>query len=363
MIETDEIKIGLTLSGGGVRASVFHLGVFKKLAEEGMLDKIKMLSTVSGGTLVTGLIYHTNNYRWPTSEELTTKCIPEIKRLLTKRNLQLNAILRTIFWPFPYFGKGRASIVSSSIKYCWGIKTKLNTIAEENPRWNINATTMESGKSWRFIPNKRMGDYVLNYVSKPDIDLSLAMCCSAAVPYLIGPLKLKTKNYTWFEFDKQQKEVPYKQTIKKLNIWDGGAYDNLGIEALVKFNNGAIYRDEINYLVVSDAAMGITTRDRKLVDPMRLIDVTMDQVRALRARVLMDHFKNTNNSGIYLRIGDDLNYIRKALGKTDNINSSLTADRIKQLKNYPTTLWKMKEKDFDELMHHGWEIASASINK
>jgi predicted acylesterase/phospholipase RssA len=42
--------IGLTLSGGGYRAAAFHLGVIDYLKHLKMLDRVKMLSTVSGGT-------------------------------------------------------------------------------------------------------------------------------------------------------------------------------------------------------------------------------------------------------------------------------------------------------------------------
>ncbi len=363
-MEKKEIKIGITLSGGGVRAAVFHLGVLSRLADDNLLESIKMLSTVSGGTLLTGLIYHSNENSWPTSEEFKAKCVPYVKKCLTERNLQLNAILRIIFWPYPHWGRGRASIISSSIKFCWKIKSKLNAI-KENPRWNINATTIESGKSWRFIPNIRMGDYILNYVEKPNIDLSQAMCSSAAVPFMIGPLKLKTKKFQWFKYDANGDKVPVEPKFKKLNIWDGGAYDNLGIEPLLKYKNGLQYRDEINFLIVSDAALGINTEKRKWFNPMRLIDVTMDQVRALRSRALWDHFKNNKGSGVYIRIGETVENIFKAWNIENNSNPNMTyslpQERISELKNYPTTLWKMKKNDFDDLFKHGREVASISL--
>jgi hypothetical protein len=45
-------KIGLALSGGGFRAAAFHLGVLKRLRELGLLDRVAVLSTVSGGSIV-----------------------------------------------------------------------------------------------------------------------------------------------------------------------------------------------------------------------------------------------------------------------------------------------------------------------
>ena len=50
-------KIGLALSGGGFRASVFHIGVLTFLAEKKQLENISYISTVSGGSLLIGLIY------------------------------------------------------------------------------------------------------------------------------------------------------------------------------------------------------------------------------------------------------------------------------------------------------------------
>jgi NTE family protein len=361
-LKTD-LKIGITLSGGGVRAAAFHLGVLKRLADENLLEKIEMLSTVSGGSLVTGMVYHANDNKWPNSEEFNIKCFPYVKKCLTVKNLQQHAILSMLLCPITLVFKGRASVISNSIRNCWGIKSKLNDISW-HPRWNINATTIESGKSWRFIPNSRMGDYILNYVSTPDIKLADALCSSAAVPILIGPYILKTKKYKWFKYDANKKKVDVKPHFKKLHIWDGGAYDNLGIEPLLKYQNGLHYRDEINFVMTSDAALAIDTRERSIIRPMRLIDVTMDQVRSLRARALWDHFQNNKNSGVYFKLGDTVESIKNEFesGATNmDAKTTLSNDRVHELERYPTTLCRMKVKDFDDLVTHGWEVANTTL--
>jgi predicted patatin/cPLA2 family phospholipase len=53
-------RIGLALSGGGVRAAVFHLGVLKRVAAENLLEEVSAVSTVSGGSLITAAMS-----RWP----------------------------------------------------------------------------------------------------------------------------------------------------------------------------------------------------------------------------------------------------------------------------------------------------------
>lgn len=45
-------KVGLALSGGGFRASLYHLGVLARLAEVDALRSVEVLSTVSGGSIV-----------------------------------------------------------------------------------------------------------------------------------------------------------------------------------------------------------------------------------------------------------------------------------------------------------------------
>jgi NTE family protein len=72
-------NIGLALSGGGIRAMVFHLGLFKWLAENRLLEQIKRVSTVSGASLCVGMIYAHNDLKWPTNEEFLTTVLPSIK--------------------------------------------------------------------------------------------------------------------------------------------------------------------------------------------------------------------------------------------------------------------------------------------
>src|SRR5687767_13049245 len=51
-------KVGLALSGGGYRATAFHLGTLKALHEMDLLGKVDVISTISGGS-ITGACYCT----------------------------------------------------------------------------------------------------------------------------------------------------------------------------------------------------------------------------------------------------------------------------------------------------------------
>lgn len=49
--------VGLALSGGGFRASLFHIGVLARLAERDVLRRVEVLSCVSGGSIVGAFYY------------------------------------------------------------------------------------------------------------------------------------------------------------------------------------------------------------------------------------------------------------------------------------------------------------------
>ena len=63
---------GLALSGGGFRATAFHLGVLRRMRELGCLQKIDVVSTVSGGSIAGAAWVHwqwTHRYQPDTDED------------------------------------------------------------------------------------------------------------------------------------------------------------------------------------------------------------------------------------------------------------------------------------------------------
>ena len=52
-------KIGIALSGGGYRAAAYHIGTLRALHRLAVLDKIDVISSVSGGS-ITAAFYALN---------------------------------------------------------------------------------------------------------------------------------------------------------------------------------------------------------------------------------------------------------------------------------------------------------------
>src|SRR3954464_15860941 len=58
--------VALCLSGGGYRATLFHLGAVRRLNELGVLSKLKTITSVSGGSILNGMLA-AHLTPWPTS--------------------------------------------------------------------------------------------------------------------------------------------------------------------------------------------------------------------------------------------------------------------------------------------------------
>ena len=355
------MKIGLALSGGGIRATVFHLGILARFASQSLLENITFLSTVSGGSLAIALVWVTSDRSWPTSEKFLKQCVPNTRKLTTERDLQSAYISQTLLSPWRLV-HGRASVLGRVLHGTWGLQDKLSELPD-NPRWIINATCYETGKNWRFM-RKRMGDYVAGYVISPRLSVAEAVAASAAVPALIGSLALRTDAYNWQKFDRAGKAIPHEIEFSTLHLWDGGVYDNLGVEALFKPAGG--YREGLDFLVISDASSPLGTQDRGPLAPLRLLRIATDQVRSLRSRTLVAHLQENRGSGVYLKIGNTEERIyqeaARPLPANWSASDTLKLREVEIAAKMNTTLRRISNTEFDLLYHHGYQVADATLS-
>ena len=107
-------KFGLALSGGGFRASLFHIGVLASLAEHDVLRHVEVLSCVSGGSII-GAQYYLELRKLlqskPNDKIEADDYVTIVRRLEDKflsgvqRNIRMRVLaewttnLKMIFWP------------------------------------------------------------------------------------------------------------------------------------------------------------------------------------------------------------------------------------------------------------------------
>ena len=355
------MRIGLALSGGGIRATIFHLGALARLARQSLLEDIVFLSTVSGGSLSVALVWACSGNTWPSSDAFLQHTTQKARRLLTARSLDRAYLWRMFSAPWT-LRHGRAVALAEALQDCWSVVGLLSDLPD-NPRWIINATCYETGKNWRFM-KKRMGDYVTGYVASPRLPIAQAVAASSAVPGLVGSLKIDTGRFEWFAYDQARAPRPHTPRFRTLALWDGGVYDNLGVEALFK-TTGA-YRDGFDFLIVSDAAAPLDSETRTLRAPLRLLDVATDQVRSLRARAVVSHLQRNADTGVYLKIGNTEKRIYREANcpaMAERVTSdSLGASEVREAAAISTTLRRFTQREYDLLFAHGHQVADATLS-
>ena len=377
------MNIGLALSGGGFRATVFHLGVLARLAEERRLEDVSFISTVSGGSMCAGLVYAKSSFGWPSSNHLISQVIPQARDLLTTQDFQLGLVRRVLSSvlkaPWSIF-ETRADDFSALLRERWGIAPRLCDLAE-GPRWMINATCHETGKNWRF-ERFRMGDYVLGYTKDTDIPLSDALAASAALPGLVGPLVVDTSSRKWFKYTEESTGIeeppgldadipaptePTTPAFSSVHLWDGGVYDNLGLEGLHDFEEG--WREGVDFLIVSDAS-GKSRPAEYRAGPRALVriitGIVTDQVRALRTRSVVDRMKSHADSpGAFVRIGNTCQKVLEQAGRQHEVArlrpGCLTGEEAGLAEGMETTARRLSAEEFDRLFRHGFEVADYTL--
>ena len=375
------MEITLALSGGGFRATVYHLGVLARLAAENKLEDVRLLSTVSGGSLCVGLVYAQNNFTWPTSMQFLTHVEPQARRLLTSYDMQGSLILRTLgtIWTIL---ETRASVLSSLMQKHWNLTCSVDDLPP-SPRWMINTTCYETGKNWR-IERFRMGDFVFGYTNDTRMPLSDALAASAGFPGLIGALKFPTAGRKWFRYravPEKEQALPgvdaepawqkeyFTPTPPTLHLWDGGVYDNHGLEGI--FHIGEGWGEKFGFLLVSDAAGRAGWEDYLpgYHALMRLSSgIMMNQVRSLRTRAVLDRISHhpTEDQGVFLQMGhtnhDIVGQARQHGLPAEYLPDPLPDAQVARAAGFPTCIRRLTADEYACLFRHGYETADAFLS-
>src|SRR6266496_2999044 len=168
--------IGLALSGGGSRAIAFHLGCLRALDDLGLLERVDVLSTISGGSVI-GAYYA---FRPKNSfAEFETNIRTFLERGFERA--MINRLLRTF--------ASRTDVFESVLR-----ETMFGDLKMSSPRRGfevvIGACDLRTGSAFRF-GNFKSGSWRLGEVVENNVDLALAVAASAAYPLLFPTLDRK----------------------------------------------------------------------------------------------------------------------------------------------------------------------------
>jgi NTE family protein len=341
-----EDGVALSLSGGGYRAMMFHVGSLYRLNEIGLLGKLTRISSVSGGSITAGLLgLLWNTLQFNNGKSATFDLFVERMRAMADTTVDAGAVIGGIFLPGTISDR-----VAKAYDRVLFKGARLRDLPDDKdkkaPRFVINATNIQTSVLWRFS-RPYMADYRVGMVRDPDVALCTAVAASSAFPPILSPVTLPITQPVVATKGADLNRPPY---TKQAVLSDGGVYDNLGLETVKRFKT----------LLVSDAGQKIAPEEDPHHDwarhSMRIMDTVDNQVRSLRKRHLIDSYKRGDHTGTYWGIRTHFDDYKLA---TDPLKCS-TRNPV-PLAEIPTRLEKMPRDVQDRLMNWGYAICDAAL--
>ncbi len=192
--------IGLCLSGGGFRATLFHLGAIQRLFELGIATRpdFDTVASVSGGSITAAqwaiaLSPSLRGGERMASDEATPSPnyqadIARPLQALTSRDIRTGATAQKFLLPWNWFRGGFAvNAMISKFEEAFG-KGTLNLLPD-HPRFVFCGTDMAFGANFIF-ERDRVGSYLVGYAPPEGFTLAQAVAASACFPPLFGPLRI-----------------------------------------------------------------------------------------------------------------------------------------------------------------------------
>lgn len=357
-------KLGIALSGGGFRASLFHLGILARLAELDMLRSIETISAVSGGSIIAMHYYLKLKNRLEKQVSLSHKgyidLVEELKndfltsiqeniRVLSFTNFKMNMkmiksdLFDEDYTRTSYLGELYLDIIYKEDKDLMMEDIKIYPLGKDGknidnfhphydnyyrsskiPNLIINSTNLNSGHNWRITASgmgelETMTDTRINknklYKYQKYIDFKSqnlkefrvcdAVASSSAVPGLFEPIVIDT------EIENE-----------KIKISDGGVYDNQGLQSLLD--------DNCDLIICSDASGYFKDEENPSSNKskifMRMTDNLMDVTRRFQYKEIE---KNIDNDTLR---GFEYFHLKKEL-PIDSIDLSTKETTKQQLDN------------------------------
>jgi predicted acylesterase/phospholipase RssA len=252
-------KIALTCSGGGYRAATFHLGAISylnRLTFQGnpLLENVKMISTVSGGT-ITGVIYALMKQKGHTFMEIYYLILEKIQKTDLVRS-GIEKLNPGAVWSNPNKRKNLINAFAEIYDQeftdgaTFHIFNKMNSHLEAVV---FNSTEFTNGIDFRFR-NKGTGYFGNNYfrvdeLIADEVKLADVIASSSCFPGGFEPI-------VWpqdFVHDKALKLKDFAKSTDPVGIMDGGIYDNQGVDSILGYYKNR-YEPYFDLVIISDVA-------------------------------------------------------------------------------------------------------------
>lgn len=271
--------LGLALSGGGFRATLFHLGALWRLNELRLLSQIERISAVSGGAILNGLLsvnWNDLEFKDGVASNFEEVIAVPIMAFCSRTIDIRSAILGLALGTRPLIREYRKGLVGD---------VNLQDIPDK-PEFVFNTTHIETGRNWHFSKEKAE-TYRLGYISSPRTDLATVIAASSACPPFFAPvvIRFNPKYYQDTELSLLYKEEKYRKD--KLYLTDGGVYDNLGAQKILRFKV-QLFSDASGPLATKGKWWWRAVKNRTL-NPSSILQ---EQTRSLRRQSIVNNYRS-----------------------------------------------------------------------
>lgn len=379
--------IGLALSGGGSRAVAFHLGTLRALEDLNLLNEVDVISGVSGGSVMTGMLGYTE----APFADIDRNTVQFLRRGLVAPGLAkllhparaVPLVWNLAFVSFPTllvdllaWSAGRiASLFPGLRRACSPISrfswpflrrySRTHVLADAiadmigpqhcdaptRQRASIvfNACELRTGTAFR-MSNQLFGSYRYGWAPAGELRIADAVMASAAYPPFLPP-------FDW----KRPFERNGKTDTHRVIVTDGGVFENLGVTVMEPGRNpefSAIAYD-VDIIIASDAGTGQFTGETMPISwPKRMnqvVSAAMRKVQDATKQRLHDHAKSGRIDG----------FVYAGLGQIDKrvpLKPANWVDR-EDVIHYPTDFSAMSEADIRRLSGRGEAITRALVTQ
>jgi predicted acylesterase/phospholipase RssA len=256
-------KIALSCSGGGYRATSFHLGSMSYLNHlqyngRPLLENVKLISTVSGGS-ITGVVYALMKQRDKSFFYIYDFLLHKLSRLdLIATGIEkLNP---DAVWANPHKTKNLINAFAEQYEQFTEGETfsVFDTMKSHLENVVFNSTEFTNAINFRFKnPQAGLSGNNMIRVNKDqlsEVKLSDVMASSSCFPGGFEPL-LWPSDYVHHDSPvlKQLAATYQSAKLDNIGIMDGGIYDNQGIESILNYKK---QQDQpyFDLVIISDVA-------------------------------------------------------------------------------------------------------------
>jgi predicted acylesterase/phospholipase RssA len=290
-------KIGLALSGGGFRATLFHLGLVRFLRDAGILSRVTHITSVSGGSIIAAHLAlnwerysgSPNDFDTAASELLDFIRLDVRNRIV--RRFPLSFLVR---WPLRLLGRSTRKITRTGLleyhyeQYLYGDTSLFQLPA--SPELHILATNLSEGCLCSFnqdglwMMRRKPGHGVrIDRIHTGLATVPMAVTASSAFPSFFPPLELTGPDVgiSGGEFGRQA-------------YTDGGVFDNLGVRMFRCLEQASLTEPgTLGGVIVSDVGKSISVRGSHraggvIRTALRSSEILMDRVWQLESERIED---------------------------------------------------------------------------